>query len=78
MLSTGEACFTWSENYSLCHHVQTGTGAHPATYAVGTGGFPPGVDRPGRRADNSPDIMQRLRMRGAIPPLPNTSSWPYA
>jgi hypothetical protein len=38
---------------SLC--VQTGSGAHPASCTVGTGGpFPGGKARPGRDADNSP------------------------
>jgi hypothetical protein len=38
---------------SLC--VQTGSGAHPASCAMGTGGpFPGGKARPGRVADHSP------------------------
>jgi hypothetical protein len=38
---------------SLC--VQTGSGAHPASCPVGTGGpFPGGKVRPGRDADHSP------------------------
>jgi hypothetical protein len=38
---------------SLC--VQTGSGAHPASCTMGTGGpFPGGKVRPGRDADNSP------------------------
>jgi hypothetical protein len=38
---------------SLC--VQTGSGAHPASCTVGTGGiFPRGKARPGRDADDSP------------------------
>jgi hypothetical protein len=37
---------------SLC--VQTGSGAHPASYPVGTGSpFPGGKERPGRDADHS-------------------------
>jgi hypothetical protein len=40
---------------SLC--VQTGSGAHPASCTVGTGGpFPGGKARPGRDADHSPPI----------------------
>jgi hypothetical protein len=35
--------------------VQTGSGAHPASYRLGTGGsFPRGKARPGRCADCSP------------------------
>jgi hypothetical protein len=38
---------------NLC--VQTGSGAHPASYPMGTGGpFPGGKARPGRDADHSP------------------------
>jgi hypothetical protein len=38
---------------SLC--VQTGSGAHPASYTMGTGGsFPEGKAQPGRDADHSP------------------------
>jgi hypothetical protein len=38
---------------SLC--VQTGSGAHPASHTMGTGGpFPGGKARPGRDADHSP------------------------
>jgi hypothetical protein len=38
---------------SLC--VQTGSGAHPASCTMGTGGpFPRGKARPGRHADHSP------------------------
>jgi hypothetical protein len=38
---------------SLC--VQTGSGAHPASFPMGTGGpFPGGKARPGRDADHSP------------------------
>jgi hypothetical protein len=38
---------------SLC--VQTGSGAHPASCPMGTGGLSPGVKaRPGRDADHSP------------------------
>jgi hypothetical protein len=38
---------------NLC--VQTGSGAHPASYTMGTGGpFPGGNARPGHDADHSP------------------------
>jgi hypothetical protein len=33
---------------------QTGSGAHPASYPMGTGALSPGVKRPGREADHSP------------------------
>ena len=40
--------------------VQTGPGAHPASYAMDTGSFP-GVKRPGRGVDHPPDLEPRLK-----------------
>ena len=40
--------------------VQTGPGANPASYTVGTGSLP-GVKRPGRVADHPPPLAPRLR-----------------
>jgi hypothetical protein len=45
----------------------------PPAHSVGTGVLSPGVMRPLREADTSPHLLLRLRMSGAIPPLP-----PYA
>jgi len=39
--------------FPLCHLVQTGSDAHLASYAVGTGGSLPEVKRPGREFDHS-------------------------
>jgi hypothetical protein len=45
---------------SLC--VQTGSGAHPASCTVGTGGpFPGGKARPGRDADHSPPSSAEVK-----------------
>jgi hypothetical protein len=45
---------------NLC--VQTGSGAHPASYTVGTAGFfPGGKSRPGRDADHSPPSSAEVR-----------------
>jgi hypothetical protein len=47
-----EDCFS-----SLC--VQTGSGAHPASCTMGTGGpFPGGKARPGRDTDHSPSSAE--------------------
>jgi hypothetical protein len=46
--------------------VQTGPGAHPASYTMGTGSFP-GVKRPGRGVDHPPPYSAEVR---AIPLLP--------
>jgi hypothetical protein len=43
------------KDFSSSLSVQTGSGAHPASYTMGTGGpFPGGKARPGRDADHSP------------------------
>jgi hypothetical protein len=41
-------------NFSLRPRVQTGSGAHPASYPVGNRGSFLGVKRPRREADHSP------------------------
>jgi hypothetical protein len=49
-------------NFSLHHHVQNGSGAHPASYPMGTRGFFPGeVKRPGREADHSPPSSAEVK-----------------
>jgi hypothetical protein len=46
---------------NLC--VQTGSGAHPASCTMGTGGpFPGGKARMGREANHSPHLVPRSRM----------------
>jgi hypothetical protein len=56
-------------NFSLHHRVQTGSGAHPASYPVGTrGSFPRG------RAALDLHLVNRSRMREALPPLLHTPS----
>jgi hypothetical protein len=40
-------------NFSLGHRVQTGSGAHPASYPMGIGDLSLGVKRPRREADHS-------------------------
>jgi hypothetical protein len=45
---------TWVEDFSSSPCVQTGSGAHPASYPMGIGGtFPRGRVRPWRDADHS-------------------------
>jgi hypothetical protein len=41
-------------NFSLHHRVQKVSGAHPASYPMGTRALSLGVKRPGREADRSP------------------------
>jgi hypothetical protein len=58
--------------FSLRPRVQTGSGAHPDSHSMSTGGSFHG--------DKAAwawhlHLVPRLTMRGAIPPLPHTSSW---
>jgi hypothetical protein len=59
-------------NFSLYHRVQNGSGAHPASYPMGTRVSFPGCKAAGREADHSPPCSAGggQRMRGAVPPLP--------
>jgi hypothetical protein len=60
--------------FSLLHGVQTGSGAHPATYPTGAWSSIPGGKRPGPEADRSPPSIAQVKNGGAIPPLPHMSS----
>jgi hypothetical protein len=48
-------------NFPLHHRVQNGSGAHPASYPMGTRGSFPGVKRPGREADYSPPSSAEIK-----------------
>jgi hypothetical protein len=48
-------------NFSLLHRVQTGSGAHPASYPVGTRGSFPGVKWPGREVEDSPPSSAEVK-----------------
>jgi hypothetical protein len=53
---------TEAEDFSSSPCVQTGSGAHPASYPMGTGGsFPGGKARPGRDADHSPPSSAEIK-----------------
>jgi hypothetical protein len=57
-------------------YVQTGPGAYPASYTIGTGSVP-GVKRPGRGADHPPpssaEVQERVELYLYSPSGP---SWP--
>jgi hypothetical protein len=54
---------TEAEDFSSSLCVQTGSGAHPASFPKGTeGSFPGDKARPGRDADHSPRLIPRLSM----------------
>jgi hypothetical protein len=53
---------TGAEDSSSSPCVQNGSGAHPASYPMGTGGsFPGGKARPGRDADRSPPSSAEVK-----------------
>jgi hypothetical protein len=56
----------------LLHVVQTGSGAHLASYPVGTGAFPPGLSDRGVRLTTHFQPVPRSRKRGSKHPLPYT------
>jgi len=53
--------------------VQTGPGAHPASYTMGTGSFP-GVKRPGRGVNHQPssstEVKERVELHLYTPTVP--------
>jgi hypothetical protein len=51
-----------AENFSSSPCVQTGSGVHPASYPMGTGGpFPGDKARPGRDADHPPPSSAEVK-----------------
>jgi hypothetical protein len=53
---------TGAEDFFSNFCVQTGSGAHPASYPMGTGGpFPRGKARQGRDADHSPSSSAEVK-----------------
>jgi hypothetical protein len=63
-------------DFSLLHSVQTGSGAHPASYPLDVPrALSSGVKRPVRKGDRLPPSSAHVKNGGAIPPLPHTFSW---
>jgi hypothetical protein len=63
------------KNFSSILYVQTGSGAHPTSCTMGTGGpFPGGKARPGRDADHSPHLVPRSRMSRSYTSSPPSAS----
>jgi hypothetical protein len=52
---------TGAEDLSSIPCVQTGSGAHPASYPGTGGSFPGGKARPGRDADHSPPSSAEVK-----------------
>jgi hypothetical protein len=71
----GEIILTYSfmeaqqvQDLSLIQSVQTGSGAHPASCPMGTGGDFPEVKRQQRESDHSPPSSAEVKKGRAIPP----------
>jgi hypothetical protein len=63
-------------NFFLHHRVQHGSGAHPASYPMGTRGSFPGVKRQGREADHSPPSSAEVKEWVELYiHSPHTASW---
>jgi hypothetical protein len=61
-LMTGVRSPTEAEDFSSSLCIQTGSGAHPASCTVGTGGlFPGGKAWPGRDVDHSPPSSAEVK-----------------
>jgi hypothetical protein len=66
----------WQE-FSPLHVVQTSSGAHPASYKMGTWGCFDGVMRPGHEADHSPSTSAEVKntwIYTSTPPLHGSSA----
>jgi hypothetical protein len=64
-----------SGNFSLHYHVQADFGAHPASYPMDIKALSLAVKQQGRDLTTHFPPVARSRMRGGIPPLPNTPPW---
>jgi hypothetical protein len=53
------------------YRVQPGSGAHPASYPMCTGGFSLGIKRPGPESDHSSPSSAEMKNDGARPSLPH-------
>jgi hypothetical protein len=60
---------------SLLHRVQTGSGLHPASYSMGTGGSFPGGKAAGAEADHSTPSSSEVKNAWCYTSIPNTSLW---
>jgi hypothetical protein len=63
-----------ARNYRLLEGVQTGSGAHPASYPMGTGALSPGVKRPSREAEHSSLFSAEVKNGWSYTSTPHTSS----
>jgi hypothetical protein len=64
-----------ARDFSLLHSVQTGSGARPPSYPMGTRGFFPATKRLGHEVNHSPLSIAEANNGGATPLLLHMSSW---
>jgi hypothetical protein len=74
---------TGAEDFSSSPCVQTGSGAHPASYPIGTmgtdGSFPGGKGRPGRDTDHSSSSSAEVKYEYELYVLsPHVPPWHVA
>jgi hypothetical protein len=62
-------------DFSPFRNLKIRSAAHPASYTMGTGAISPVIKRLGSEADHSTPPSTEVKNCGAIPPLPQTSSW---
>jgi hypothetical protein len=62
------------QQLSLLHIVQTGSGAHPAFYPMGTTGSFPWVKRQGREAEHSPPANAEVKKTWIYTSTPPTQN----
>jgi hypothetical protein len=76
----GVRSLTGAEDFSSSPCVQTGSGAHPASYPMGAGGpFPGGKERPGCDADHSPPFSPEVKYEKKLHLLsPHVLTWHVA
>jgi hypothetical protein len=66
-----EVRFLVGARYScLIHSIQTRSGAHPASYPMGTGGSSLEVEQPWREGDHSLPSSAKVMNGGPMPPHP--------
>jgi hypothetical protein len=63
------------QKFALRHIVQIGSGAHPASYPMGTGGFFPGGKAIGVKLTAHFQLGTRLKTCGVVSALPHPPSW---
>jgi hypothetical protein len=62
------------QDFSLLHSVQIGSGAHPASHPMSTGGSFAGGKAAGREVDHSPPSSAEVKKGGPMPSLPHITN----